>query len=560
MTITVGLSPRLVLHPQRKRKFFEDLAQLLDEEPPEIYPLQGAFYGPELPMNAALHPPSSLESSNTTQPIVMPSHSLNALNAINNNSLNSSNSRTQQRKDQRVHFEFELETKNDKEKCRRGGNCAARFLVTTLSKSGVMSEKTPVGSRLELIDYYDVDRMCEASPCWLYNNEATCAMHEGFIRRPMLLFSLQALDEFIARCEWFDQQRWHVQACKVARRVLTAMWENDVLDSESSGQDLVLRDYIFQKSSVNGVALEVWRIIARYWEKYKQNYLHHQELYFDEAKNGEITSIASEWDQARSLLNVYGMKSNRAQRLLEQEGGNYFNVRQVIDKLIRAQTHDIPIVEQLRVGIDFIVPASGLGSSPIVRRPNLNQKDGKMAFNAILIHLKNWNTKIQVFPCGSFSRGAAFISVLDILVAVPTVLEISTTANADVDAQQFEEVITALTAANVIQHGAMRRISTSRGACIIPFKTSTVLLDIKIFSPPKSWIALLYFTGPESFVLSFFSDLLKQSLQEISNTSFDCIYTSVVEAIGLKALLKIASEKDLFELCGRRYLQPTDRL
>ncbi|KAI9909968.1 hypothetical protein PsorP6_010173 [Peronosclerospora sorghi] len=45
-------------------------------------------------------------------------------------------------------------------------------------------------------------------------------------------------------------------------------------------------------------------------------------------------------------------------------------------------------------------------------------RDEKIEFNAIWIHLEKWNERVQIFPCGSFSRGAAFILVLDILVAL----------------------------------------------------------------------------------------------------------------------------------------------
>jgi DNA polymerase/3'-5' exonuclease PolX len=186
----------------------------------------------------------------------------------------------------------------------------------------------------------------------------------------------------------------------------------------------------------------------------------------------------------------------------------------------------------------------------------ISQQDGKTAFQAILIHLTKWNEDVQVFPCGSFSRGAAFISVLDVLVAVPTPESDLTSPDDD----NFHGVVAALTAAKVIEEGATHQISSTRGACIIPFKSSSILLDLKVYSPPRSWLALLYFTGPEEFVIAFFTDLLKRSLREIPDTSFDCIYANVVEAVGREPLAAIATEKDLFDLVGRVYVQPTDRL
>ncbi|KAG7391316.1 hypothetical protein PHYPSEUDO_005265 [Phytophthora pseudosyringae] len=429
----------------------------------------------------------------------------------------------------------------------------------------MMSEKPPAAVHLELADYHDTDRMCELSPCWLQSAGASCELHQGLIRRPMLLFCLQALDEFIARSEWLDRQRWRVQACKLARRVFSAMWEADVLGTASSEQDILLSDYVSKKSSVAGVVLDVWRIIARYWDKYKHNFLHQQELYFTDAPDGGSAHLASKssWDQVRALLHVYGMKRSQALSLAEQQSGDQPTVCELTVKQLCAGTHGLPSIEQLRVGMEYLgckAAAPGVDSATIVRRPMMSQHDGKTAFHAILIHLTNWNNEVQVFPCGSFSRGAAFISVLDVLVAVPTPARTLTSSKVAADDKVFDDVVAALTSANVIPKGVMRRLSRTRGASIIPFKNGSILLDLKVFCPPRSWFALLYFTGPEDFVITFFTDLLKRSLRELPDTSFECIYASVAEALGQETLLEIASEKDLFDIVSRDYVQPPHRI
>ncbi|KAI9997145.1 hypothetical protein PInf_000581 [Phytophthora infestans] len=590
--MTKDSSLRWALHPQRKRKFFTDLAQLLDEDPPEIRPLKDAFFGPELPGDVTSLPSSSPQENNASQAPFGPSHSLTSdsfesveFGAPRTRSNRSSNfgasqqssshnesmadsmlflpsvtsNNSQKRKDQHVRFEFELETKNDSTSNNRG-NSRAPLPLTTLINSGLMLEKPPASVRLELVDYYDADRMCELSPCWMQSDGSTCEMHQGPIRRPMLLFCLQAMDEFIAKSEWLGQQPWRVQVCKLARRVFTAMWEADVLGSATSESDIFLSDYVSKKATKVGVTLDVWRIIARHWDKYKQNYLHQQELYFTDAPGGGSTHTASKWDQMQMLLSIYGMKPSQALRLVEQQGGEQINVYELTDKKLRAVTHGLQSIEQLRVGMEYLSRKDAEDSTAMVRRPMTSQQDGKTAFNAILIHLTQWNEDVQVFPCGSFSRGAAFISVLDILVAVPTSERESPELKETADTRAFEEVLAALTAANVIQEGGMRRLSRTRGACIIPFKNSSILLDLKAYCPPRSWLALLYFTGPEDYVLTFFANLLKQSLRELPDTSFECIYASVVEALGQEALLEITSEKDLFDLVDREYVQPTDRV
>ncbi|EEY69320.1 uncharacterized protein PITG_05543 [Phytophthora infestans T30-4] len=530
--MTKDSSLRWALHPQRKRKFFTDLAQLLDEDPPEIRPLKDAFFGIELPGDFTSLPSSSPQENNASQAPFGPSHSLTSdsfesveFGAPHTRSNRSSNFGASQQSSS--HNESMADS--------------MLFLPSVTSNNSQKRKDQHVrfDVRLELVDYYDADRMCELSPCWMQSDGSTCEMHQGPIRRPMLLFCLQAMDEFIAKSEWLGQQPWRVQVCKLARRVFTAMWEADVLGSATSESDIFLSDYVSKKATKVGVTLDVWRIIARYWDKYKQNYLHQQELYFTDAPGGGSTHTASKWDQLRMLLSIYGMKSSQALRLVEQQGGDQINVYELTDKKLCVVTHGLQSIEQLRVGMEYLGRKDAEDSTAMVRRPMTSQQDGKTAFNAILIHLTQWNEDVQVFPCGSFSRGAAFISVLDILVA---------------------EVLAALTAANVIQEGGMRRLSRTRGACIIPFKNSSILLDLKAYCPPRSWLALLYFTGPEDYVLTFFANLLKQSLRELPDTSFECIYASVVEALGQEALLEITSEKDLFDLVDREYVQPTDRV
>ena len=435
-------SSRLALHPQRKRKFFTDLAHLLDEDPPEIRPLESAFFGPDLDdTDRKVHDAcSSPKARSSTSTLLVSSHSLtsdsfesvefgaprikssgvgsfgasqpssfnesvanSSLFLPDNSNLNADNS--QQRSEHHARFDL-----NDKTK--RGSASLARnqeaLPVTTLINSGIMSKKPLDTARLELVDYYDVDRMCELSPCWLQSDGVSCDIHQGAIRRPMLLFCLQALDEFIARNGWLGQQRWRLQACKVARRVFTAMWEADVLGIAPLERDIVLADCVATKTIIMGVALDVWRIIARYWDKYKQRYPHQQELYFGDVSEGRSTDTASKWDVVRALLHIYGMKPSQAMRLVDQDDSNHLNLWRLTDKQLREVAHGLPSIEQLHVGMDYLKRTTASTSSDgdkdfaAIQRPLINQQDAKTAFNAIHIHLKKWNEKVQMFPCVLF--------------------------------------------------------------------------------------------------------------------------------------------------------------
>ncbi|KAL4175727.1 hypothetical protein KRP22_000688 [Phytophthora ramorum] len=547
MVMEMDSASRLALHPRRKRKFFADLAQLLDEDPPEIRPLQSAFFGPELPEGAAYSAVDAAErdtpsGASATQTQLVTSHSLtgdsfdsvefgaprtrsNGIsscgasqqsslhndsmadsllflpNAMSSSSLNAS-SNSQKRQQLHVRFEFDVETKRASLEAK-----GESLPVTTLINTGMISKKLPTTVRLELADYYDNDRMHWMSLLLGMNGKASSA---GVFKRA------NSLDE-----------------CS-------------------------------QQSEV-GVALDVWCIIARYWDKYKQNYLHQQELYFTDAHEGGSTQAASKWDQVRGLLHIYGMKLSQASRLVEQQGADQLDACALTSKQLRTGTHGLPSTNQLRVGMEYLgcehddLPGKTEDAASVAQRLMISQQDGKTAFNAILIHLKKWNQDVQVFPCGSFSRGAAFISVLDVLVAVPAESDLSS-ADPGADEKHFQDVVMALVAAKVIQKDVMRQLTRTRGACTVPFKSSSILLDLKVYSPPRSWFALLFFTGPEDFVVTFFTDLLKRSLREIADTSFECIYATVAEGLGQDAVFSVGSEKDLFDLLDRGYLQPTDRI
>ncbi|CAI5738739.1 unnamed protein product [Hyaloperonospora brassicae] len=584
---------RQAMHPQRKRRFFTDLARLLDETPPAIRPLRSAFFGPELPTEDRVNH-SACSRSEATPAHVVPPHALTSdsfesvqfgapctnpsaisscgaseqwprHDTMADSSLflpgNNSTGSSEKLLEQRLRPELPLENK-----CRGSGHDGTQeevLPVTILANVRLGSDKPSARKRLELVDYYDADRMCELTPCWLRGGTKSCEVHAKEIRRPMLLFCLQALDEFVAYNAWQDQQRWRVQACKLARRVLAATWEEGVLDVALSARDVVVEDCVAKKMAIPGVAHDVWCIIARYWGRYKHMYLHEPQLCLSDAREREVSHAASTWDRVRAALHIFGMKPNQALRLVDQRDGVRADLSSISDSQLQAAAHDLSCIEHLRVGIRYLQctdATPSLGSAPTVRRPVIDQQDAKTAFRAILIHLKKWNENVQVFPCGSFSRGAAFVSVLDVLVAMPSPSNDSPDPSTHNDGRMLAAVVAALTTARVIQAGTIHQLTSTRAACILSFKSSLILLDLKVYCPPKSWFALLYFTGSEEFVVAFFADLLKRSLRDLHNTCFESIYSSVMEAIDHKTLLAIASEKDVFDLTNRHYLQPADRI
>lgn len=600
--------PKLALHPYRKRKFFYGLAELLGEDRPGI---KQKIHAPSDPLS---NKPLLVAESQVTAPAKDESevHAFVAMSeeessfdcvefgapASESNSANplaSSGSRLTQSSQgsvadsglslvRRETTRYALDTSTS------GGEDDDRAFVfhfqhgeendhvvataTALVNRSVVQQRASEYSVTELRDYYDCDRFCEIAPCWLYSEASTCAIHQGCVRRPMLLFSLQVMDEFIAFHSLHGGESWRVQACKTARAVFASMWEADgVVNASIHAKEIVLQDYLLRKETLVGVAYEVWRVIDRYWAKYRQNNQHHDELFFADASNSKWSPTAhpSKWSRTRDLMQIYGIKTSQATRLaaMDEDEPPRSGADELLSEkqLVVLMHRDDVSMASVQVGIEFLSvvlqssptkPAAAAAHKPRPPfRAVISQSEWKVAFNAIQIHLQKWRQCVQVFPCGSFSRGAAYGSVVDILVALP---ESNQNDGHDSESGAFEEIVAALSSAKIIQKRKLRRLSGKRGACVLEYKKSRLLLDLKVFHPPKSWFALLFFTGPESFAREFFSSLLKMELRELPDTSFECVYHKLVDTLAPDALRSVESEKDVFDLLDREYLFPSSRM
>ncbi|DBA03457.1 TPA: hypothetical protein N0F65_002865 [Lagenidium giganteum] len=583
------------LHPYRKRKYFYGLAELLGEERPVIQKIADVFpnttataIGGERSIPSANIAPrdpsrrtstSSISSANDSSILREEDDSFEcvqfasdagrkSLSELDGSLGRSASSLQESLQDSslflpgdyrapvapvvRSRFDFEVPAE---EAVADHEVAPSPATTTTVVNSAIVLDR-PSDRAAELVDYYDLDRYCEAVPCWAYSDQTTCQLHREAIRRPMLLFALQALDDFIAMNTLAQTESWRVAASRIARVVLVAMWESDILN-EPLTAPFALADLVEGRASVVGVSQQVWMIVDRYWSKFKQNFVHQDELYFADASEEAKALLQAKWGRVRSLLQVYGMKPSVALALVNTRPD--ISCQSLTTRDVEAVCEGKCTSTVLLLGLRLLNSTRIQPSdrAPLdYRRPVIGQGDWKVAFNAIVIHLQKRWPSAQVFPCGSFSRGAAYGSVLDLLVSLPSM---------DADpggstAHGLDDVVDALSAAKIVQPEEIHRISTDRGVCLVPYKLTQLLLDIKVFEAPRSWFALLYYTGPESFVLDFYEELLGMSAHELPESSFDCVYAKLVEIVGLEAMCAVESEKDLFALLGREYVQPSHRM
>ncbi|GLD93213.1 hypothetical protein PINS_up001805 [Pythium insidiosum] len=428
--------------------------------------------------------------------------------------------------------------------------------------------------QLELLDYFDLDRYTEITPCWAFPEETTCGLHREAPRRPMLLFCLQALDEFIAlQSSRGCDGSWVTESCRLARTVFAVMWEADVLGT-STEPDISLP--YTRRQQLRGVSSVVWRVLDECWLLHRAQFLHQQELFFPDSGDHAPSRDATRWSSMRELLHVYGLKPSQAARLIDDMDAQLrlHDMLQLPAVTVEAVCRGYPSTIPLSVGV-ALLQTTHATTAPAARlhRNVISQSEWKLAFRALELHVRAWSNAVDIFPCGAFSRGAAFGSVLDVLIALPedhAPIGKPQSSDGSVDADgnsPIDVLLAVLQRAKIIetqqQHHQQQqrvwRLTPHRALAIIRFKTAWLVLDLKVYTRPQSWFALLYFTGPERFSRAHFELLLQRPLTELREVTFDCAYPSVVRSVGVDAVSAVASEKDVFDLVHREYLPPSQR-
>ncbi|TMW63160.1 hypothetical protein Poli38472_002101 [Pythium oligandrum] len=553
----------LCLHPYRKRKFFMELAELLEEPTPPIRRLQDVF-----PPRSVDAKPVATESSvdKHTQESTSAEDSFECIEfersrcSLGTSRPSQSQTQHDSMQDSLLFLPPELRHDHDHEE----EDATPSSTITVLTRHVDVTARRTV----ELLDYFDLDRYCESTPCWVYQEQTVCPLHTEPIRRPMLLFCLQSLDEFIAFQNYEDQDAsWLVQACRLARAVFAKMWEADVLN-RSADSDLELTEYTAGIKSMPGVSLDVWRVIEALWDRHKQNFLHQQELFFADSIT-KVSTSSIKWRRAQQLFHVFGMKQSQVLRLMDQESDN--NESSIVDstgrihlndKQLEVITHGFPSSRPVAFGLRHLkhtlASRTPGAAEPIVRRDLVSQSEWKVAFRAIEVHLKKWSRGVQLFPCGSFSRGAAFGSVIDVLVGTPEEDVRSSHESGSMEGT-LDQILQVLMSAGIVTTERVERLTQHRALATIAFKNVQLVLDLKVYQRPQSWFALLYYTGPERFAREYFTSLLQRPLYELDSVTFDSLYDTAIRSLGHETTRGVDSEMSVFDLVEWEYQPPSQR-
>ncbi|KAF0686596.1 Aste57867_21601 [Aphanomyces stellatus] len=289
-----------------------------------------------------------------------------------------------------------------------------------------------------VVDYFDADSFAELVPCWFF--DAPCRFHDAHLQHPHLLFYIQALDVFLASAS-STRSVYFYTACLVARRLFVNLWHT----KPSTALDLP--HFLDRGNTLPGVCTTVWRFLAAEWRR-RHPMLHHTPSVFATSSSQppplELTAETATLSALAARL-VYGNRHALAPHYL------------------------VAVAPTMRCAV------------ALHARAVVSCDDMQLALRSLQSHLK-----CPVFAMGTLRRGGIFVSVLDVLA---------------ISSATMWDLVTLLQHAKVLESDAMD-VTSTRLVAPIRFKGHRLLLDLKVYTQPMASFAMLYFTGPRTYVAS----------------------------------------------------------
>ncbi|CAK4076119.1 unnamed protein product [Aphanomyces euteiches] len=277
-------------------------------------------------------------------------------------------------------------------------------------------------------------------------------------------------------------------ACLVARRVFVELWHAKNMAHTS----LEVQHYLERGNTLPGVATPVWRYLEAQWRQLHSILLHTNTFWTSQAP------------------------------------ANPFPPQDVLLALDDLQTYG----RLASLASDYLLPIPATTYRPALHaRHVVSAVEMQQALRGLQSQLK-----CPVFSMGTFRRGGIFLSVLDVLAVTPS---------------SMADLVALLRRAKVLESDVMH-VTNSRVIAPIRFNSYRLVLDLKAYAQPQASFAMLYFTGPASYVATL--------LQEPS-MSFDAWYDSIVTRFGVDQLREnVTDEASACRVLKWPYQAPKDRL
>ncbi|RHY53790.1 hypothetical protein DYB30_003887 [Aphanomyces astaci] len=379
--------------------------------------------------------------------------------------------------------------------------------VTTTTFLRPRSRTIPVASAA---DYYDTDHMAEIIPCWLLGPR--CQLHDPHLPHPQLLFYIQALDMFL-HASSTPSSSYLRTAVVVARRVFVELWHRHVLTKSPSDSvvNFDLEHYLTRGNTLPGVCTPVWRYLEAIWHVHEGRVLHTTSFY---ARPASDTHQQSPPESLRPTI--------EALRAMQ-----FYGNRHPCASLKALVPHYMHQATDSRLQYRHVVAAN----------------DMHLALRGLQAKLK-----CPVIPMGAFRRGGVFLSVLDVLAIITS---------------SVTSIVSLLQQVKVLECDTVH-VTSSRIVAPIRFKTHHMLVDLKVYAQPAASFAMLYFTGPASYVAStLLAPMLmeEEGRVESREVTFDLWYTWLLRKHGADVLhTTVTDEASACRVLQIPYNPPKDRL
>lgn len=178
----------------------------------------------------------------------------------------------------------------------------------------------------------------------------------------------------------------------------------------------------------------------------------------------------------------------------------------------------------------------------------------KRAFTGLMNTLQHENENLLIFPCGSFARGALYGSVMDVLISS---LDLS------LDETELHNIVLSIfnTHEIVFQTSWIKNEGKNhhRYFARLKFRKVSFLLDLKIYTGKKAWLALTYFTGPYHYVVNLFQEFVNLHYHKEEDDSIGLSLETLFEMYQKTEDVHLESEQDVFDLVHRPYISPLRR-
>nr|BAK40153.1 DNA polymerase beta [Aurelia sp. 1 sensu Dawson et al. (2005)] len=155
--------------------------------------------------------------------------------------------------------------------------------------------------------------------------------------------------------------------------------------------------------------------------------------------------------------------------------------------------------------------------------------------------------------CGSYRRGAESSGDIDVLITHPTYTSKTKGKGAGKNSK-LKKLVDDLTKANYITDTLSLGEAKFMGVCKLPDNESYRRLDLRLIPGDQYYCGVLYFTG---------SDIFNQTMRQEALDKGFTINEYCIRPVGSTGApgepIPVESEKDVFDILGKEYVEPTDR-